>query len=92
MIQALLVYRHVQLLANLSNDIQQKGMPAPFVGGLVASGVSLAFVVQTEFKSGNLPIVATMILACVNRVLFLLLFLKMLAMVYKESRIELRKK
>lgn len=86
------VYRHVQLLTNLSNSIQQKGIiPGLLVECTTVSGVILAFLVQTPASSENLLVLLTLTLTCVDCVLFILLCLGTLAIVYKESRVTCEK-
>lgn len=88
----LLVYRHVQLLANVSNNIQQHAIiSAPLVECTIAAGVTLAFLVQTAGTPDNMPALVIMIMACVDSTLFLFLCLGTLAIVYKESRFTLQR-
>lgn len=90
--ESMAVYRYVQLLANLSNDIQQKGIiPGPLVECTILSGVGLAFLVQTSVSTKNLPFLIVLAFGCFDCVLFLLLCLGTFAMIYKESRITLEK-
>lgn len=65
--QAISGYRHLQLLANLSNSVQQRGLiPILILEATTAFGVSLAFLVKTPVQSENVPVLILMFLIYVN--------------------------
>lgn len=90
--KALFIYRHIQLLTNLSNDIQQKWIiPAPLFGALVGSGAGLAVLVQIPASSENLVILLIMAIIWADFILFLLICLGTFATLYKESKATVQK-
>lgn len=86
------IYRHIQLIASLYNDIQQRqALPTLILGSTVFFAVSLAFLVQTSFSTENLSITILMSLMCVDGAFFILLSMSTLAAVFKESRVASQK-
>lgn len=86
------IYRSIQILANILNDIQQNIIvPVTMLECIIALGVSLAMLVHTLPTSENIPIFIIMSNACVDTLLFLLISLGGLAAVCKESRMILHK-
>lgn len=86
------IYRHIQLIASLCNDIQQKQMlPALIVGCTFFFAISLAFLVQISFSIGNLSIIILMLVQCVDSAFFIVLSLSTMATVFKESQLATQK-
>lgn len=55
---ALIIYRHILFISNLSNNIQQKWtIPTPLAADTVGAGKTLAVLVQTPMSSEILPII-----------------------------------
>lgn len=80
------VYRHIQLIANLCNEIQQKILiPTIIAGATISVGVSTAILVHTSINLTNLPLILSISMICVNAALVLLFCLGGMADVYKES-------
>lgn len=81
------VYREIQVIANLCNEIQQKKqLPLVITGAIALLSVSTAFLVQTTLTRHNILPLLVMLLAIANTVLFLLFCISNLAVVYTESR------
>lgn len=69
-------YRHIQLLANLVNNDQQKGIvPGLIVICILAFGMGFAIMVRTPTTSEKLPILVVIFLAGADGALFLLISL-----------------
>lgn len=90
--ESILIYRHIQLIANLYNEIQQKQpMPALIAGSILAFSVTLAFLVQNSFSKQNISILILMFQMCVESAFFILFSLSTVAAVFKESRLASQK-
>lgn len=88
----MLTYRHIQLLATLSNEIQQKWViPGSILISTVVFGFSLAFVVKIPAEKENIPGLGLMFLLCLDTGIFLLLCLGTFADVYKQSKLTSQK-
>lgn len=85
---ALSIYRRIQLIVSLYNDIQQKqSMPMLIIGSTISFSVGLAFLVQASFSTTSPSIMILMLLMCVDGAFFILLSLSTLAGVFKESKL-----
>lgn len=90
--EKLSIFRHIQLLATLCNEIQQKVViPIMMIGTIIAVAVGLSFAVHTPITSGNLPVLVILMIGGVDSALFLIFGLGGLAQVYKESSVTFEK-
>lgn len=81
------IFRHLQLVANLCNDVlQSRIVPATIAGAVIVFGVSLAIVVNLISKQGNVYILLLMAIICVETVFYLIFGLRGLAEVYDLSK------
>lgn len=68
-----IMYRHVQLLCNLGNEIQQKMMMVPvLVAVIVISAVSVATLAHIPFKQSNWVVICILVTAYVDTTLITL--------------------
>lgn len=87
----MVTYRHIQILVNLFNDIQQKVLvPSMIAGSVIGQGVSLAFLINTPSTSESFPVLIVMAIVCVDTALLLIFCLRGFAEVHVESRGALR--
>lgn len=82
----LLVYRHIQLVANLLNEVQQKIIVPTSIGiSITISGVSLALLTSIPATTENLLLLLFMRLVWINTSLFLIFGLRVSADVQNNS-------
>lgn len=80
------IYRHIQLLVDLSNEIMQKSLvPVVVVSTTFAMGFSLATTIHTPWVSENMIVLFLMFATYVNSFFFLIFCLGGMATVYQES-------
>lgn len=80
------IYRQIEVIANLCNEIQQKAqLPTIIAGSIATLSISMAFLVQTPATQQNIPPLLLMLLAGANASLFLIFCVSGLAQVYRES-------
>lgn len=79
-------YRHIQLAANLCNEIQQQVLlPITIAGCTIVLGICLALVITSFSTTGNLFIKTSMGLISVEIVLYLIFGMRALAELHDES-------
>lgn len=80
------VYRHIQRVANLCNEVQQKILvPSMIAASVILLGVSLAFLINTPATSANAPVLMIMMIVCVDTSLVLVFGLRGFAQIYEGS-------
>lgn len=80
------VYREIELIGNICNEIQQKAqLPTIIAGAIAVLGISTAFLIKTPATPDNIPLFVVMLLSSAETGLFLLFCVGGLAEVYKES-------
>lgn len=84
------VYRRIQLLASLCNEIQQKIIvPAVIAGTITSVGFGLPILVLTPRTSENVALLVTVFAIVLSTMSFMIFCLGGFVDVYKESKISL---
>lgn len=86
------MFRHVQLLSNLCNEIQQKLMMIPIISStIIVSSFSLATLAHIHFSADNLIIAGILVLAVMDATLVSLFCLGGMVLVNKKSKVLIHK-
>lgn len=81
------IYRHIQLLTIICNNIRQKVMlTAGMVGSIITAGTGLAVIIRTPCTPDSLPVILVMGLLSLNTCLFMLFCLGEMAELYMVSK------
>lgn len=87
-----MMYRHIQLLTNLCNEVHQKYLlSSMIVTSILILSCSLVPLVQIPISSDNAPVLCMLLGACLDSLFYELFCLGGMVTVHKKSKIFIRK-